>query len=441
MYLLIVIFCFLWIFIIFVYPFMYPKNMNTTFKIMLHPLKTLKDNKKPIVLRLTNNRKRYYNYIGYYIPFPYDEFWDDLKGEFKKKYDKDNYSKLNNFLRNKLALASSIVLDMETKGLVFDYETFKKRFERENRETTIIEYFNERIKAEENKGKIGNSIIYKTARNTLTKFKGNENIYFSEITPKFLERLEEHLFIEGWKGNGISVCMRTIRALINQAIKENIYSKDSYPFKNTFTPNGYDISKLHTETAKRAISKAEIKMVALFKPKTNENLRLAQNVFLFSYYNMGINFTDIAFLKWDNIYNDRINYTRAKTRHKKKYSIAILPPVKRILEYYKQFENKEGYVFPILNETYKTPVQIKTRIQTKLKDVNADLRTIAEKIDLKTTLTTYVARHSWATILKRSGVSTSVISEGLGHRDEKTTQIYLDSFENEVLDKANSKLL
>lgn len=416
-------------------------NMGTSFKIMLHPLKVLKDKKKPVVLRLTNNRKRYYNYLGYHVPFPYEDYWDESTGEFKKKYDKDNYHKLNNYLRNKLALASTIIIDIQTKGLDFDYELFKKRFERENKSITIIEYFDERIKSLRNKNQIGNSIVYNTAKNNLIRFKGSESISFSEITPKFLEKMEEDFIKRGSKRNGISVHMRTIRAVFNQAVKEDICPRDLYPFKSQLTPNGYDISKLQTQTAKRAITKDDIKKIVDYDPRENERLLFAKNIFLFSYYNMGMNFTDIALLKWCDIYNGRVNYLRAKSRHKKKYTPKILDPAQEILDYYGKFQYDNNYIFPIIHKEHKTPIQIKHRIQTSLKQVNKDLRTIAKDLKLNCTLTTYVARHSWATILKRLGVSTAIISEGLGHSDPKTTQIYLDSFENDVLDDANSKLL
>lgn len=118
-----------------------------------------------------------------------------------------------------------------------------------------------------------------------------------------------------------------------------------------------------------------------------------------------------------------------------------MPPVLEILNFYKEHNRGNLYIFPILDESYKTPTQIHNRIKRALKTYNGHLKIVAEQVGISSTLTSYVSRHSWATILKRKGVSTSVISEGLGHSNEGVTQTYLDSFENETLDSINELLL
>ena len=153
-----------------------------------------------------------------------------------------------------------------------------------------------------------------------------------------------------------------------------------------------------------------------------------------------MNFTDIAFLKWENLDSNRLKYIRAKTG--KTYNIGLLEPAIEILNYYEQFKkSKTNYVFPILNDTHKTATQIDNRIAKMNKAINKQLKDIAKKTNIDFKLTTYVARHSYATIMKRGGISTSIISESLGHGNEKTTQVYLDSFENNVLDEASKTIL
>jgi len=154
---------------------------------------------------------------------------------------------------------------------------------------------------------------------------------------------------------------------------------------------------------------------------------------------MGMNFSDIAKLEWSNIDNDRVYYTRSKTG--KNYNVKLLPPAIEILDHYRAIKT-DKYVFPILNENiHKTAISIDNRIEKLNKQTNSDLKEIGKEKKIQLNLTTYVARHSWATILKRSGASTTQISEGLGHDTEKTTQTYLDSFENETLDKVNEMLM
>ena len=142
----------------------------------------------------------------------------------------------------------------------------------------------------------------------------------------------------------------------------------------------------------------------------------------------GMNLIDIAFLKKTDIQNGRIEYSRRKTAQQ--FSVKLIDAANAIL---KKYENETPFAFPVIKrkgKEYLDYVSFKRLINKKLKDV-------AVKAKITTTLTTYVARHSWATIAKRQGITTAIISEGLGHETEQTTQVYLDSFENEVLDKAN----
>ena len=179
---------------------------------------------------------------------------------------------------------------------------------------------------------------------------------------------------------------------------------------------------------------------------TQERLQLAKDLFLFSYYCGGINFVDIAMLKWVNIGTDmdekpRLTYTRQKTGGK--FSIRLIPHALAILERYKldRTSNPKTYVFPVLNTTlHKTASQIHNRCNKVMGQVNVDLKTIGTGEGITTPLTTYVARHSFATALKRSGVATGIISEAMGHSDERTTQIYLSEFDTDLMDAAFDNL-
>lgn len=154
---------------------------------------------------------------------------------------------------------------------------------------------------------------------------------------------------------------------------------------------------------------------------------------------MGMNFSDMAKLKWNNIQEGRIIYKRSKTG--KLFTIKILPPVQEILDQYKDHNKNSDYIFPILMRNHQTPIQIKNRLKSGLRTLNKHLKNIGESVGIKKKLTSYVARHTWAIVMKKSGISTTIISEGLGHSNENITQVYLDSFENETLDKANELLL
>ncbi|WP_165389658.1 tyrosine-type recombinase/integrase [Ancylomarina subtilis] len=145
-----------------------------------------------------------------------------------------------------------------------------------------------------------------------------------------------------------------------------------------------------------------------------------------------MSFVDIAYLKVKDVRKGRLNYSRQKTSQK--YSMAILEPAMEIIKRYSDLKDPEAFLFPLLDPKHE---KIHELYRSCMRNKNRRLKEIGKKLELSLPLTSYVARHSWATIAKRSGVPTAVISEGLGHTTENTTQVYLDSFENEVLDAAN----
>lgn len=164
---------------------------------------------------------------------------------------------------------------------------------------------------------------------------------------------------------------------------------------------------------------------------------LAIDVFVFSYLNAGINFIDIAKLKRSNIVESQLIYNREKTK-----KLINVPLQQKAMEIIAKYENdKSPYLFPILTPFHKTEIQIANRLHKVLAKINKHLKEIGKKLKLPIPLTTYVARHSYATVLKRAGVSTSIISESLGHGSEKITQVYLDSFDNSQINDAMKNLL
>ena len=149
----------------------------------------------------------------------------------------------------------------------------------------------------------------------------------------------------------------------------------------------------------------------------------------------------MARIRYADIFNDRLQYHRKKTN--KLITCKLQEPALKIIEKYrKEKACPDDYIFPILDrKVHKTETQIRDKIRKANKATNKALHKIEEKLGLPIELTTYVARHSFATVLKRSGVSISIISESLGHSSEKVTQIYLDSFDNEQIDNAMRNLL
>lgn len=165
--------------------------------------------------------------------------------------------------------------------------------------------------------------------------------------------------------------------------------------------------------------------------------RFSVDLFSFTYYAGGINFVDISMLTANNIVDGRLVYTRKKTG--KLIRLPLQPQAQHIIEIYSNPNNP--YLFPILDTYHDTEQKRRNRIHKVITKVNGRLKEIGKELGVPIDLTTYVARHSYATVLKRAGVSTSIICESLGHSSEKVTQIYLDSFENSQIDEAMKNLV
>lgn len=235
----------------------------------------------------------------------------------------------------------------------------------------------------------------------------------------------------GQVGEHIGIRFRNIRTIFNLAINIGFIKQEDYPFRK------FKVSRLHQETIKRALTKEEIHSVINY-PVDGKDFytRLAVALFTFSYFMGGINFVDMAFLTEKNIMDSRLVYRRKKTA--KLINLPLQEEARRVLKKYKN--NSSPYLFPILSNLHKTEQQRLNRLHKVITKINKALKAIGEELNIPIKLTTYVARHSYATVLKRAGVPTSIISESLGHSSEKITQIYLDSFGISQIDEALSHL-
>ena len=215
-----------------------------------------------------------------------------------------------------------------------------------------------------------------------------------------------------------------------------LIKQDIYPF------NDFKVSKFDVRTKKRAVTKEDVKKImSLDLSGERQYMQLARDIFLFSYFGAGINFSDIALLRYRDIQDGRIRYIRKKTG--KEISFPLSDAGRDIIRKYTRPDaTSADYIFPILDrKIHRTEMQRKNRIHKVIGKVNPCLAEIGRMAGLETHLTTYTARHTLATVLKRSGVNIAIISESMGHSDIATTQIYLDSFENSQIDEAMKNLL
>ena len=293
---------------------------------------------------------------------------------------------------------------------------------------TVADIFNEYIEHLRQEKRTGYMKSVLQVYNSLVKYNGHLNIYFDEVDFRWLREYEIWLKGEGLAVNTIGIRFRTLRAIYNYALTNDWVNADNYPFKK------YKVSKLSEETIKRALSKKDINKIIKY-PCSSGYTRLAIDIFAFTYYVGGINFVDIANLTHSNIINGNLVYKRQKTG-----KLIRLPLPHQAMELIYKYRSNT-YLFPIFNETHQTEQAKANRLHKVITKVNNHLKQIGEELNLPITLTTYVARHSQATVMKKAGVPTALISQIMGHSSERVTQIYLDSFGNDQMDEAMKNLL
>jgi site-specific recombinase XerD len=398
-------------------------------------IKILKRNKAnseglyPIVLRITKDRKIKLITLGMEC---LKKDWDEKEASFKKSYP--NYMQRNRVILNLKQKALAIIDNFNLEEIDFTLNQFEEKFRGKNKsKITVFEFWEDKITDLNLAGRTGNARSIKGTKNSFFKFCKNQHLLFREITVELLHKYETYLRATGSQDGGIGVKMRELRAVYNDAIKKGVVDDKYYPFKL------YKVSKLKGKGFKRALSREEVKLIENLDEEKYPHLVEAKRFFLFSYFTRGMNFYDMMKLRWENVQDDKIFYTRSKT--KGKFIIKILRPVEEILNQYKNINTNNGYVFPILLKEDLTPIQIENRKHKKLKKFNADLKKIALVLEINKPITSYVARHSYATNLKHLGISTDILSQSMGHSNLAITTSYLKDFDNEIIDDANEKLL
>ena len=394
-----------------------------------------KDNTYPIMLRLTKSGKRKYVSLGVSVK---EENWD-----FKKNIPKRSCPVRDiilSIIEKRIAEYREQINAYMIEHKDYTLENLVQRTESSMRNMTVGSYLDLFISQLTEENRLGYAESFKGLKSSLLLYCKSLDIKFSAIDNQWLKGYELHLKKGGKSKNTIGIRFRSLRALYNKAIADEVVKKEYYPF-DTFR-----VSQYHEQTKKRAIKREDIKRIINLDLRTITNYRspyldLGRDLFVFSYLTCGINLADMARIRYADVFNERLQYHRKKTN--KLITCKLQEPALNIIEKYRK-ENAlpEDYIFPILDrKVHKTETQIRDKVRKANKAANKALHKIEDKLGLPIELTTYVARHSFATVLKHSGVSTSIISESLGHSSEKVTQIYLDSFDNEQIDNAMKNLL
>lgn len=373
--------------------------------------------------------------------------------------------KLNTWLDELAGKCEKVIKEFKDNKVDWTLSQFEQALLNKSKKSGIEAYFRNHIELLDRSGKIGNKLCYEQTLNLIKKFDKNfGSRLFSEIDLKYVEKFSQFLDARGCVGNTKKYYLKTLRALLNKAITDKECSAAAYPFGK----DGYSIAKLAQETKKRYLSTVyleKLKTTQLDNPKLN----WARNLFLFSYYCQGMSIVDVANLTTNNIVVKEkgryIDYRRQKTESKKSkfIPIKITDNIQNLLDWANASDQLVGdYLMPVVNRLPKNhPIVKKTNklsknkpeyiltpehqlyqhIKDRYKRYNKILKDLGDELKLEgVRLSSYMSRHSYAMRLKNCGISEDVISEALGHQDPMTTRIYLDSFQNEEVDKANEVL-
>lgn len=398
--------------------------MNATVNVICYKSKVLKNNESPLMVRVCKDRKRKYISLGISVNPAY---WDFNRNAPKPQCPNKEY--IDSLIAQKVQEYSAQIIELKSMSRDFTATSLVEKVSKPNKVKTVGEVFIEQMNLLKQAQKLSYMLSIQQTYNSLLEFNKHLNIYFVDIDVPWLKRYEAWLRKQGLASNTIKGKFVDIRTMYNIAIDENIVKVEHYPFRK------FKIAKLQQETAKRAISKEDITRIIEYKTD-NPLVQFAIDIFTFSYIMGGINFVDISTLTKENMMDKRLVYIRHKTK-----KLIQLPLQDKAIELIEKYhDDGNPYLFPILKAYHKTEQQKFNRVHKIISNVNNRLKKIGKELEIPVTLTTYVARHSHATVLKKAGVATSIISESLGHSSEKITQVYLDSFGNEQMDEAMKNL-
>ncbi|MCD8182174.1 MAG: site-specific integrase [Bacteroides sp.] len=296
--------------------------------------------------------------------------------------------------------------------------------------TSINTFALQAISKAKQAGRYGTAGLYTSAVNSWREFLKDDTLTFKDLTPALIKQYEEYLLQQGKRHNTISTYMRMLRSIFNQTYQQHI--PDAAPAEDLFhfVFTGYE------PTTKRAISPVLIRRLSQLNLEQQPHLRFSRDLFLLSFYLLGIPFVDLVHLRKTDIRHNTIYYYRHKTHQQ--LSVYIETYAAEILRRYANRQSDSPYLLPILSATGTEGYR---QYKSALRLYNEHLHQLSKTLRLNTLLTSYVARHSWATTAKEEGVAISMISEGLGHNSEKITHVYLASFSNNTMSKVNRKVI
>ena len=401
------------------------QDMITSVKLMLNKSRILNNGSYPLVFQVIHNRRKKLLYTGYRMK---EEVFDESEGKIMNglgsTFTATEVVKMNRELRKMRNRIDTRIRQLERAGEEFTVEDIltQNAFGTGKPQFYLLRYINAQIERKQELKKVGMAAAYKSTRSSLARFIGRPDVRMSEVDSAFVRRYEDFLYSNGSSGNTVSYYLRNLRSLYNQAVADGYHPRGEYPFAKAQTRPA--------KTVKRALSRMDMQNLADLNLENEPELECARDLYLFSFYAQGMAFVDIVLLRKSDICNGVLAYSRHKS--KQLIRIAVTSQMQGLMDKYKT-ENE--YLFPIISGEYASGYK---QYRLALGRINRHLKKIAVAADIKVPLTTYTARHTWATLARDYGAPISVISAGLGHTSEEMTRVYLKDFDVSMLNQVNS---
>ena len=288
-------------------------------------------------------------------------------------------------------------------------------------------FLQEQVTKKEQMKRQGTAMTYTNAYRRFKEFREGKDLTFDELTPDMMECYEAWLKDRRLKQNSISCYLRTLCTLLYKATDEGVRI-DSNLFSH--------VRLSYVKTTKRAISEKEMRAIATLQLPEGTSIAFARDVFMFSFYMRGMPFVDIAYLRKKDLKNKMLAYSRKKTNQY--LTVEWVKEAQEIIDRYAQINPATPYLLPIIQQDDGTEQKQYHRM---LENINYNLKKVGEMTGLKMPLTTYTARHTWASIARDMDIPIPIISEGMGHNSIKTTQVYLNSIDVSKINEANKKII
>lgn len=377
--------------------------------------------------RVVHDRKARQVDTGYKL-WPHE--WDGAKaeivvrpgiGESRRSY----LTALKETLRGEIGRIEKIISQLQRTGCGYTAEDIVDRYRTPPAPEGFVSFTRSIIRQLTQIGKPRTAERYTTILNSFGRFLGNREVPWDEIGSDLMIRYENYLKANGVCPNTSSYYMRGLRAIYNRAVEKELVAQRC-PFKHVYT--GID------KTTKRAVPLQVIRRIRDLDLTRHPAADFARDIFMFSFYTRGMSFIDMAYLKKKDLQNGILSYRRQKTGQR--LFIKWEKPMLEIIDKYDT--GGTPYLLPIIRNT---DTDARRQYKNAAHLINNKLKKLGEKLGLSIPLTTYVARHGWASIARSQRIPLSTISEAMGHDSEKTTRIYLASLDTSAVDKANSQIL